>query len=121
MKNNKQIIPNDYIMNHKTFIKFILNDDQKKYLIENYLKVEEADDFSYIKEIALTNDYNKDDIFDNRDIDFWENGIEYPYCWVILCDDNYYDSITNDMFEKVIKLNQTHLKQLKILVNEKRL
>ncbi len=79
-----------------------LTREQKQALIDNVLAADDDTEETWNLEEPwyITNDPKLDQIFDNRDEDFWKKGKEYPYPYAILIGGQtvecQYESITKD-------------------------
>jgi hypothetical protein len=79
-----------------------LTREQKQNLIDGLLGCadDEEDTWDLDEPWYVSNNPMLDQVFDNRDEDFWQKGEEYPYPYVILIGgktvENQYESITKD-------------------------
>ena len=90
---------NDLLKNGPYEIKELTR-EQKQALVDNLLGEWEGTKWDLDKPWYVSNDPMLDQVFDNRDEDFWQKGEEYPYPYVILYGGNtvehQVESITKD-------------------------
>ena len=90
----------------KEIFETTLNTKQKRYILNNLCEDEDLYIFYKSKMKAkwvITNDENKDPIYDDRYNDFYAKGEEYPFPYVLIIDNEFTDALGKDFVKNLIK------------------